>query len=395
MSLPRLAYIGLDRQLWVTDVEGGAPQALTRAMPRPGGAWSMLKGPSEAWAWPAWSPGGDWIAAFAIESGDDVAGPARLVALSLDGIREEELATLGPTVPLYAQWHPAGDAVSVLTQQNDELVLSIVRRSALGRLRPVEHGVPLFFNWAADGSRLLVHVGGSDGDGRLLLRDPLGHAEDVLLDRPPGSFCAPVFVEGRAVYAVRQGPVEGRSEVVVSDPDGSHPMTLVERRGLLALVGGPGDRVAVSSAPRGEGTPYHGLDLVRVTDGAVENVTETDCLAFFWAPDGTWLLYARVDPAGNCLTWYRAGLDGSAPVELGTFWPTRDLLFYLHFFDQYAASHSLISADSRYVVFAGYPAGGGQADLSMPPRVYVKDASDPARPAWEVARGSFAVFAPV
>lgn len=390
----RLAFVGIDRQVHLSDARGAPPVLLTPALPRPGGAWSMLKGPQDAWSWPTWSPTGEWLAAFAVETSDAQAGPSRVVALSLDGIGQEEWAQVAGAAPIYLQWHPSGGALTVLTQQNQELVLGVLRRDRLGQLRPVEHGVPLFFNWTRDGARLLLHVGGNEGEGRLLLRDPLGDGEDKLLDRAPGSFCAPVFAGGQAVYAAsRRG--EGASDVVASAPDGADARVLARRRGLLALVAGPGDRVALSAAPRGEGTPYRGIDLLDVRTGEVENLTESDCLAFFWAPSGDWILYARVDAEANCLTWYRAGLDGRLPVALGTFWPTRDLLFYLHFFDQYAGSHSLISADGRFVTFAGYPAGGGQADLSAPPRIWVKDVTEPDRPAFEVGRGSFSVFSPV
>lgn len=389
-----LAFVGVDRQIHLTDEDGRVPVQLTTSLPRTGGAWSMLRGAQDAWSWPTWSPDGQWIAAFAVEAGDRESGPSRVLALSVDGIRQEEWADLGSTAPLYAQWAPSGAALAVLLQQDEELLLGVLRRDRLGRLRPVEHGVPLFFNWEAAGDRLMLHVGNPEGKGRIELRDPFGTGEDALLEPPPGSFCAPVLVGGRAVYAVANRG-EGASDVCVSAVDGSDVRVLARRKGLVALVAGPGRQIALSAAPRGEGSPYRGIDLLDVDTGEVTNLTESDCLAFFWSPDGRWILYAQVDAAGNCLTWYRADVDHAEPVSLGTFWPTRDLLFYLHFFDQYAGSHSLISPDSRYLAYAGYPAGGGQADLSQPPRVYVKDVRAPAEPPIEVGRGSFAVFSPV
>lgn len=390
-----LAYIGLDRQIHLTDPTGSRSVQLSTAWPRPGGAWSMLRGPTDAFSWPTWSPQGDWLAAFAVETGDDKVGPSRVVTLSVDGFREEEWAELQGSAPIYVQWHPSGEALSVLMQQNQELVLTLLRRDRLGVLRPVEHGVPLFFNWTPSGSRVLLHAGSGDGDGRLLLRDPMGDAPDVLLDRAPGSFCAPVFVGEKAAYACTS-PQGGGSELVISAPDGSEAVVVARRRGLLALVAGPAPSpwLALSHAPRGEGSPYVGIELVHVHTHEVRALTASECLAFFWSPDGTFLVYARVDAEANCLTWFRVSVEGGEPVALGTFWPTRDLLFFLHFFDQYAGSHSLLSADGRSIVFTGYPAGGGQADLSSPPRVWVKSVFEPTPPR-EVARGSFAVFSPV
>jgi hypothetical protein len=296
--------------------------------------------------------------------------------------------------PIYLQWHPGGEALTVLLQQGPELALALLRRDRLGQVRPLEQGVPLFFNWTVGGERVLIHVGSKDDpSGRLVLRDPLGDGEDVLFDRPPGSFCAPVFPAGRAVYALRKS--DGGSDVVVSNTDGTDRHTLFHRRGLLAVVPAPGGRpwVAASSAPRGEGTPYRGIDLVNIDTGECRSVSTADCLAFFWSPRGDYLLYAVVDSDANCLLWHKVSVEGGPPVGLGSFWPTRDILFYLHFFDQYAQSHPIVSPDGRYVAFAGYPAGGGQADLSSPPRIYLKDVLEPDRPPEQVGRGSFAVFA--
>ncbi|MFZ5481489.1 MAG: hypothetical protein ACOZNI_32305 [Myxococcota bacterium] len=396
--MSKLAYVGLDRQIHVVGPTGGQAMQLTSPMPRSHGNWGMLARPQEAWSWPTWSPRGDWIAAFAVEGGDQESGPVRVVALSIDGVRQVEWAQIRGMSPIYLQWHPTRDVLTVLVQQGSDLSLGLLRRERLGQMRPLEQGVPLFFNWTPDGERLLIHVGSREApQGRLVLRDPLGDGEDVLLEGGPGSFCAPVFPSqaggARAVYALRKP--DGVSEVVVSDAAGHDRRSLIEHKGLLAIVASPkGAQIAVSHAPKGEGTPYRGIDVVDLDTGEVTRVSEGDCLAFFWSPLGDYLLYAVVDAGENCLTWHRADVRGGRQVVLGSFWPTRDILFYLHFFDQYASSHPVISPDGRYVVYAGYPAGGGQADLSDPPRIYVKDVLEADRPPMEIGQGSFAVFSP-
>ena len=205
-----------------------------------------------------------------------------------------------------------------------------------------------------------------------------------------------MWAGGRLAYAIRADG-DPLSTVVVSNMDGSGRRALLARRGLLALVAAPDalPLLAVSHAPRGEGTPYRGIDRIDLDTGEVFRLCESDLLAFFWAPGGAWLLTVEVDRAQNCLRCHRVDAETGASVRLLTFWPTRDLLFFLHFFEQYAGSHSMLSPDGRYLVYAGYPAGGGQADLSSPPRIYVKDTENLAAPPVEVGVGSFAVFSPV
>ena len=391
--MKRLAWVGNDRQLYARDLDSGPVVALTRPLPAGLGSWGTSPRAPEVWSWPTWSPDGQWIAAFAVESSDDRGGPVRVDAIGLDGVRQE-VWWEGPNVaPIYLQWRPQSDALSILLQRGEELVLGVLRRDQVGRMREIEAGVPLFFNWTPDGERLLLHVG-SPGrkHGRLVLRDPIGPAEDVLLPFEAGSFCAPVFAAGLAIYAVVGS--EG-SEIMVSTPGGDDARKIDEGKGLYAIVGAPstGTLVALSRSMRQEGSPYLGISIADLALGTLRRLTELGLFAFSWSPCGTWILGAEVAASENCLRWWRIPLEGE-PVDLGTFWPSRDMLFYLHFFDQYTVSHSLVSADGRYVAFAGYPAGDGHADLSQPPRIYVKDANNPSEPPEEVGAGVFAVWAP-
>ena len=390
--MSRLAWVTADRQIAVAEADGSGGRRLTAAVARGVGAWSQLAKPQVLWSWPTWSPDRQWVAAFAVEASDDRSGPARVVALSADGLRETHWGEFPQDLPIYLQWHPHNRGLGVLTQRNQELVLSAIAEGRLGRARAVEAGVPLFFNWSPDGERILVHAGdrGAAG-GRMVLRDPFGGAEDVLFTAQPGSFCAPIFVGPEAVWARR---AEAASEVVASTREGGEPRRLLARDGLLALVPAPVGRplLAVAHAAAGEGSPYTELVVVDVITGEVRLLAAPPCLAFFWSPDARWLLVAQVASADNCLRWWKVPADGSAPIPLATFWPTREMVFLLHFFDQFTGSHPLVSSEGRHLAFAGYPAGDGQADLSAPPCIFLKDVDRPDAPAEEVDGGSFAVF---
>lgn len=388
----KLVYVGIDRHLHL--IEGGpeAPVRTSLTAPPP---FTVGQPDADAWSWPVFSPDGAWIAAIAVSARDDASGPARVVTTSVDGLRQTEWAELPEAVPLYVQWHPSGQALSVLSQVDEDLRLEVVHAERLGVLREIAQGVPLFFNWRPDGRRVWVHHGvrrGARATVALLVRDPLGSAEDELLPRTPGSFCAPVFVDGQPVAAVRGAA--GVSEVVAFDAAGD-TRVLTERSGLLALVAGPGTLLGVTASADGEGAAYTGIDMVDLADDppAPVRVSEGKLLAFVWTPDGSALVVFRVDAEGNCMSALHIDRATGAESLLGTFWPTRDLFFYLHFFEQFVSSHPLVSADGRWLTWAGYPAGGGQADLSEPPRIWVRSLTDLAARPIEVGRGSFATFA--
>ncbi len=392
--MSRLAWVTSDRQIAVAEADGSNPNLLTMDVAVGGAGWTGLARSQHTWTWPTWSPDGQWVAAFVVEPADERSGPVRVVSSSVDGVHQEQWLEVAAAAPIYLRWHSSGEALAVLLQRGKELVLEAVDHTELGRGRLVGEGVPLFFTWAPRGGRVVVHSAEGVGQpGRLMSRDPFGTGEDAAYPLEAGNFCAPVVVGDEVVWA--SSHPEG-SIVQVSGTDGSAPRALLQRKGLLALVAAPGARpwVAVSSAPRGEGTPYAGIERVDVQTGEVRTLTTMRCLAYFWAPAGDWLLVAEVVPDENCLRWWKVPAEPGPAVDLGTFWPTRDLVFYLHFFDQFTGSHPLISRDGRWITYAGYPAGGGMADLSEPPRVYVKDTMDPAEPAREVDGGTFSVFSP-
>lgn len=388
----KLVYVGIDRHLHLLEGDPAAPAATSLTAPPP---FTVGQPDADAWSWPTFSPDGAWIAAIAVSARDDESGPARVVTTSTDGLRQTEWAELPDAVPLYVQWHPSGQALCVLSQVDEDLRLSVVHADRLGAVRDVAQGVPLFFNWTPDGDRVWVHHGvrrGSRATVALLVRDPLGAAEDELYPKTPGSFCAPVFVAGQPVVAVRAP--EGMSAVVAVQSE-ADTLPLVERAGLLALVAGPGGLLGVTASEGGEGAAYTGVDVLdlRAAEPAPVRVTDGKLLAFVWTPDAAALIVFRVDTEGNCMSALH--VDRATGVEslLGTFWPTRDLFFYLHFFDQFVQSHPLVSPDGRWLTWAGYPAGGGQADLSEPPRVWVRSLTDLAARPIEVGRGSFSTFA--
>jgi len=392
-----LVYVGIDRHLHIVNGwASGAPHVVSLTAPP---SFTLVPSPQEAWSWPTWSPDGRWIAAFAVLTRDDESGPARVVTMSADGIRQTEWADLPDAAPLYLQWHPGGAALCTLTQVDDDLRLGLVREAKLGLLKDVAQGVPLFFNWTPGGERLWVHHGerGKSG-GSLLIRDPLGDDEDHLYPKLPGSFCAPVFAGGRTLVAVR-GVAEGeeqRPSIVVScDEAGGDERVIAERVGLIALAVGPGGRCALTSSVGGEGSPYEGLEVFDVTvDEPPRRITAGPLLAFTWVPGGAAIVLFRVDAPANCMSVVRVDVATGEEHVLGTFWPTRDLFFWLHFFDQFVQSHPLVSADGAWVTWSGYPAGNGQADLSAPPCVWVRSLVDLDARAIEVGRGSFATFAP-
>ncbi len=76
---------------------------------------------------------------------------------------------------------------------------------------------------------------------------------------------------------------------------------------------------------------------------------------------------------------------------LGRFWPSADQMFYLQFFEQYCASHPLVSPDGNTVIFSGFedPSLRGR-DAS--PRIFAMDLRDETALPAVIGEGSFGVW---
>ena len=120
-----------------------------------------------------------------------------------------------------------------------------------------------------------------------------------------------------------------------------------------------------------------------------ERLTNDELLCFFWSDKGQQLLYARLLPESSCLAWYSVR-SNSTPVELVRFRPSREMLYYLHFFDQFAETHKLISSDGRFLVFSGLLESEGPENKPKILVLDLREANDPI----VVGEGSFGCFEP-
>jgi Tol biopolymer transport system component len=367
----QLTFVGSDRQIYAVDPETGDHHCITQAelddalLP-----WGMREAVQRAYGWPTWSPDGQWLAVIRYPIDESPEGPFEICALSHDGVSSMELCTLRGTIPIYMQWSPDSKALAILVQQEIKLELLTVELDDLGRTRVQERGIPLFFTWTPESHRLLVHAGDHEaGVGRLVLIDPKGKSKRTVLPNAPGSFCAPFFVADRLVYAIHRSGTP-LSELVVSSAPEEAPTTLYEGAGLLAIVPHPTEPcVVVSSAPEGEGTPYMGIDLVRLDGSTHVRLTDEPVFSMAWTPDGSQLLFTVMDREASCIRWVAIDIATLTSRDLISFWPSRETLFFLHFFDQYAQSHSIVSPCGKWLTFSGYPAGNGRMDLSQEPKL--------------------------
>ena len=378
-----LAYVGADGHVYVMRADGSNRVRISEPDP---------EGARAAHTWPMWSGDGGSVLfsrvvvdadgpQFSLQSatlGDT--GPS-LVYENPPGAR-----LVGRNAPHYTNGSPDGQHVAFLAVSgNMALLLGDVEGGA--QARSIVQGSPLYYAWTHDSARLLLHLRDS-----LLLFEPGSDDALTLLDLPPSwSYRAPDWSPDGQRFAFI-GDSEQGSSLMVANADGSDPRTLAPVSTTSAFAWSPdGSRVVLASEVAPAIAVFDGLLLVNPEDGRTRVLTEDAAIAFFWSPAGDRLAVISLAEQGGRLAVTVFDVETGEARQLAEFIPSSDMRVMLSFFDQYAKSHRVWSADGRYIALSGSLTGD---DATPESHVLVIDASGQEPPRAVVA-GALAFWSPV
>ncbi len=378
-----LAYVGGDGHVYVMRADGSNRVRISEPDP---------EGARAAHTWPMWSGDGASVLFSRVVVGEDGpqfslqsvtlgdAGPS-LVYENPPGAR-----FVGRNAPHYTNGSPDGQHVAFLAVAgNMALLLGDVAGGA--QARSIVQGSPLYYAWTHDSARLLLHLRDS-----LLLYEPGSDDALTLLDLPPSwSYRAPDWSPDGQRFAFIGDSEQGAS-LMVANADGSDPRTLAPVSTTSAFAWSPdGSRVVLASEVAPAIAVFDGLLLVNPEDGRTRVLTEDAAIAFFWSPAGDRLAVISLAEQGGRLTVTVFDVETGAARQVAEFIPSSDMRVMLSFFDQYAKSHRVWSADGRYLALSGSLTG---EDATPESHVLVIDASGQEPPRAVVA-GALAFWSPV
>lgn len=395
-GVDRIALIGDDGNIYVTDRQGEQKLALTTNAARERGA-----NVRRTYLLPSWSPDSQKIAFVGISTEND--GKATLYTTSPQTSQLQEIFSSVEAAPFYLAWAPDNQGIAFLIQRDDnELSLQYAQADGSGT-DELGIGNPFYFSWAPDSQSMLGHVGGSRRQASTAAISLISRANQPAQKLPlaPASFLAPAWSpDGKTIVTALMGAAAGSDTLIASDLRGENTRTLANIAGNVAFSWSPNSQaIAYLTSQRTNNEVKSELHLIKADGSEHRLLTSDNPLAFFWSPDNQSIAYlARArgdqgalqrvnDPAQQQLprlAWKIITVADQSIVSLNTFIPTSEFVALLPYFDQYTQAMRLWSPDSTALVYAAQEPNNNQG-------IYVatiKGDSEPRR----IASGSLGVW---
>lgn len=361
-----------------------------------------------SYQFPAWSPEGARIAAigndgsqglidiFADESVDDSSNSSRMFAS-----REE--------LPFYMYWSPDAQMISFLANTPESgLAMNLVDvESKDSRARAF--GSPFYWQWTADSTKVFMHQGIINGQvGFLEAAGDKQLAENLA---ESGFFRSPGISPSGDYIAYGESGIRGNEIIIKNSPLSTNDLPEVSRalshKGFTAMSWSPEQDQLAFILPKQESMSSFGdLATMDAETGLLETLTEESVIAFFWSPDGKYIMYltpqrAEGNDFANQLDVYRSARGDTiisesylaqylaqgdeielavniAEVSIGevtyltSIRPTVNFINqFVPFFEQYALSHNVWSGDSQAVVLPTRDREG-MSNIAV---IYIEDGS--------------------
>lgn len=347
----RIAFINPDGQLATINPDGSEERTLSEGL--------------NQYQFPAWSPDGSQLAAL----GSDLDGGFLQLFKDEPDTTPTELYRSRTEGPFYMYWAPnARDIAFLANHPTGTLALHTVSVDADEQI--LAFGSPFYWQWSSDSQTLFLHSGFNSQQARLgfssRVRDTLGNNSLA----QAGRFQAPGISNGGDYLAY--ATEDNRGSFVVLSNNGQQNNDEVKREfphlGLAAMTWSPvKDELAFMSPTQNAPSYFGPISLLDAETGLLEPLSSESAFAFFWSPDGKYIVYFSAAKGGGDFASSvqhaveRVQLSGLSvnliDVEARTDSYLTDFvpspLFtnqFLPFFDQYALSHRIWSPDSDAIV---------------------------------------------
>ena len=390
----RVVYVSPDYSIFTVLADGTDRDRISSGASSGGVQAQPLLQETPRFTWPTWSPDGRRL----VVSRFSDLGRGRVAALSLiePPSSEETLLQVSRRGPVdrvadgtfhFPLWSPDGEQLALISPNDDATALllsvgDINRHTGKGSVEIT--GAPIYLTWSPDSSLMAIH-----------------HRADLLFRDSNGE----LFNTGRSSMRYRAPAISGDSETLAYVADLGDSERLIARRIATgeerelvpveleaAFAFSPTDPNTLAAVVRStlRSVAYSELSLVDAVTGEERVLYDKAVIAFWWSPDGTKIALVGTGP--DSFTWVVIDVSTGEAIGLADFIPSPEFTTYAQFFDQFALSQEIWSADSTAITFAGQLIVDGER--SPADTGWVVDVAGEREPA-ALAEAVLAFFVPV
>ncbi len=364
----QIAYVGKDYNIYLLNGSGTTTRLTDDAGPN---SDHLL-----LYQWPTWATDGR-LAYFRSSIGASGAIETTDVFVSADGKPGSVIYSGDGEIFNYAYWSPQNCAdsancrdLAVLLSDQKGLFVEIIRDGAAALSRIAGAGAPFYFSWSPDGTKMLWQR----DNNRLDVYDVETNVVVSSLPVTPGMFLSPGWspVDDRLLFGALNA--DGSSTDLVISADTRTTTVATKLRGPVSFSWSPDGNAIAYDDRQG---PLMVIDAV--TGKTLTRSPSSGVLAYFWSPDSHRIAYLTlttgVTPPGSFsasgprgvmaslqqgqagLAWTVLDVSTGSTRTYPPFLPTRDEVYMLTYFDQFAHSHRVWSPDSQQLIYSEVQAG--------------------------------------
>jgi Tol biopolymer transport system component len=372
--LGRIAYLGIDGNIYTTDRNGKQPSAITKdaALNPPSGQLGRY------YQYLTWAPDGQHLAFVRVSVSQTSQEVSLLSALS-DGKKPVNNFTSQNFEPFYLYWSPNSQTIAFLGSDATTGALGQYLVGASGsKSILVGGGQPYYWDWSPDNRSMIVHTGGASSDNpdaRLTFVGVNSAIPNKDLNVRPGYFDAPAWSPAGDGVALDAQNDAGNDELIMAGQDGKVKKVLASLTGPATFAWSPkGIQLAYAVFDPTGSTPTIRLIVLDSTHPNLHNqITQGDVVVFFWSPDGRKIAYFIRGSAGPLSSSLRMAAQTKASVgmdvwvydrasgttkDVTSFTPTDAFQQIFPYYSQYQRSDTIWSPDSQELVLSGVDASG-------------------------------------
>ena len=345
------------------------------------------------YTWPTWSPDGQNIAYSSITTTPNADFEMALHLVNVNGNLNREIyrskATstfpyLAPLTPHYVSWSASGKQIAFLTagEKNGLLTLRLANTNHPSEVKKITSAANLYFRWDNRGQTILLHQ-----DASLRIVDTNFDLYPVQIGPSSQQYRVPDWSSQSNQIAYVETSESG-SHLFVSAVGAREEELILNIDNPTAFLWSPSNdflAIATSESPDGF---YSKLDLFNPLDGSLHNLIMDPFAAFYWDPKGEKIVCFVQTGSENENTVSVIDLVNKKKKHVFSFVPTEEFAVHLAYFDQFSPSHSLFSADGRYLLISGYPTN---EQTSQDPEIIMIDIVGSEEPKF-ITNGRIAFF---